>query len=238
MNRRPLSRTTRALAVLGAAALTLGLAACGGDDAAETTATDTTASASADATDSDAADQATEDAADDEAAAPAEGAVEAEDGSFSVVLPEGFTAQTPEAGQAEMEPGTAMLLQASKPMPEAEDTMSQASTLLGSMQPEKSLDALVEEMRTSLQESMQTEVEGAETTVSDPQKVDVDGEEGQIVRTTIRFADEASGISLNQSLDTMMVNRGGSTYTIMIFGPIDESGANPLEEMAGTWRWN
>lgn len=229
---RPL--TSRALAVLGAAALTLGLAACGGNDAAETT--DATGTGTATAT-TEATEAGTDDTQD---AGPAEGAVEAEDGSFSVVLPEGFTqepTEMPVEGDAPVQEGTAMLLQASKANEQSEEGIGDGSVIMASVMPEQPLDDLVAQLVAGYAQVEEMGLEGVETTVSEPIDVELDGEPAKLVRASTSYADEAAEMDMSVAVDMIVGNHDGSTYSLVYTGSIVE-GDSPLAGMADTWRWN
>lgn len=237
MTSHPAPRTTgrsRRLAALGAAALVLGLAACasgqGGDPtpAATATASAPVAPPSPGATVS----------APPAPAAPTgddaipEGSVQAEDGSFSLVLPEGF-AQVP-AQQVDddgnpLPEGFTKVLQASRGEGDAATFyVLRAAEADVAGHAERTLAAF-EQLRDTSGDSTTAEVRG-------PLEADADGAPATIVQLDSAYLNPTTGQPVALRMESMSVSHGGAGYIVAFFGPQGEpEGALPA--VARTWRW-
>lgn len=253
MTNRPLPRRARALALTGAVALTLGLAACGGDDAGDDTPTGTATSAAAqdattdDATTDDAAagDSASDDAADSGASGdggPAGAPVESEDGTFSVTLPAGYTQEPvqepdpndPAAAQAAAA-GSEVLLQA---VQGTSDDPADASVIMIGKTAEQDLQVMVDEYEQGLASAEEMGVEGVSISSEPPAEVQVDGETGTLLRAAVSFVDPATQAEQSQVSDVLLVNHGGSSYMVILSGSGEHAASNPLASLAESWQWN
>lgn len=221
---RTLPRSARALAVIGAAALTLGLAACGSDGAAEnvsespqTTETGTTAPD-----------------------APAGEAVEAEDGSFSVVLPEGYTVEPVDqaaAAEAQLPPGSEMLLQATKGDPAAVEAGGDFAAIMVGKVAQQDLRTQMDQLQQGYAQLTDMQIEGMKIEAGEPVETTVDGEPAMSLRATTSVADDGSGQAAEVVVDALFVNHGDSSYIVTYTTPAEQAAPTQLEDFLQGWRW-
>lgn len=218
------SRVARAAAVVGAAALTLGLPACGGgsDPAASPTGSPTDATTAAPS-------------ATPTADAPARDTITTEDGSISLVLPTGYTLEPTAQTDIEGNPlpaGTEHLLQAASP----EDDV-QVYLYRTDLQDLDADSAAFAEGFREMGDAAAEQDEGSQTEVSEPVDLDVDGEPAKLTRAVVSYLDPISQEPVRGVIELLLVNHDGAGYYL---GVQDSPGseASPARDIASSWRWN